>query len=313
MSPLASLLIGLVVALVLAGAASGWLWRVHRRRLEMREGLKILAGMRWRELSNLVVEALVSAGFEPEPREQASERGGHAEVVVLREGRPWLLTCKQGLGYRVTAQPVEEMLRTLRVQQAGGGIIVTPGQVDPAARLVAPNIELVDGPELWNLVEHLLPRSVHEEICDRARSQAWRLVGGATAIACIVGVLLGWTLSHLGAGQPETRTPLPVATAPGRTAPAADTEYAPAVQARDDDESMRRELAQRLSDLPGVGRAVWATRSTLQVFLDDAGLASDTAICQVMDRYELLRASRLQLEPPPGSGKAVRFMQCRAY
>ena len=30
-------------------------------------------------------------------------------------------------------------------------------------------------------------------------------------------------------------------------------------------------------------------------------------------RYAALRASRLQLQPPPGSQRTVRFLQCQAY
>jgi restriction system protein len=65
MPVLPSFLIGLAFGLVLAGVAGFYLWRVWRPRREVFEGRRILAGMRWRELSNLVMDALAASGFEP--------------------------------------------------------------------------------------------------------------------------------------------------------------------------------------------------------------------------------------------------------
>jgi hypothetical protein len=36
-------------------------------------------------------------------------------------------------------------------------------------------------------------------------------------------------------------------------------------------------------------------------------------ICPLLERYDDLAATRLQLQPPAGSTKPVRFVQCRAY
>jgi hypothetical protein len=79
------------------------------------------------------------------------------------------------------------------------------------------------------------------------------------------------------------------------------------------EEDQRRELPRRLAELPGVDRAIWSTASTLQVFIEDPALATDASICQVMTHYPLVRASRLQLQPPPGSDRPVRFKQCSVF
>lgn len=311
----ASILTGIALALVTGGAAVSYLWTVHRRRLEVAEGLKILAAMRWRELSNLVVEGLASAGFEPESREAAAARGQHAELSLQRDGKPWLLACKQGLTHVVTAQAVEELLRVMRAQHAIGGIIATPGRIQPQARNVIGNIELVDGPELWRLVDPLLPVSVHDEVRERAKARSVRLIGLAVAGALLLGVVIAWLVGGLVPGDDVVEPATPSAAAPAAAAPSAaaptamDAPPAPPV----DEETQRRELAARLSELPGVDRTLWTTRSTLQVFIADPQLATDTAICQVVERYEVLRASRLQLEAPAGSERPVRFMQCRAF
>lgn len=326
MSLIASLLVGLVLGLLLAGAAGFYVWRIWRPRREVFEGRRILAAMRWRELSNLVVDALGSAGFEPESRQKLSERGAQSELVMRREGRPWLLACKQGLDHRIAPQAAEELLRDVRRQQAAGAVMVTPGHVDPAARQVAPNIELADGTELWRLLEPLLPASVHDEVAARARKQATRHLALVGVAALVVAAGVAWALKGFDAAGPATPAPAAPAADPAPTAaaalasataaapvpaPAADVATVPAVPL--DEELQRRELAERLSALPGVDRALWPTRSTIQLYLSDPSLATDTAICQVVERYELLRASRLQLQPPAGDARPVRFMQCRAY
>ena len=70
-----------------------------------------------------------------------------------------------------------------------------------------------------------------------------------------------------------------------------------------------------ISLLPGVEEASWATRSTLVVYLadDDASEQDIAALCAKVERYEELRASRLQLQPRAGSQVPVRFKQCHAY
>ena len=145
MSPALAVTIGLALALVVGAGWAIWVWKTRFARIETTEGLGILSGMRWRELSNLVVDALATSGFERESAEQQARRGASGDVVVYREGQPWVLTCRQGLAHRVTAASVVEFSRSLRVEHAVGGLIVTPGRVDPQARVAASNVELVDG------------------------------------------------------------------------------------------------------------------------------------------------------------------------
>ncbi|HEY4581619.1 MAG TPA: hypothetical protein VIG88_01955, partial [Lysobacter sp.] len=96
-------------------------------------------------------------------------------------------------------------------------------------------------------------------------------------------------------------------------APARSTAATPSPAAPMSETEEREAIVQEIKALPGVDRALWSTRSTLQVHLADPSVATDAAICAVIKRYELLRASRLQLESPAASGRPVRFMQCAAY
>ena len=310
MPVLTSLLIGLVLGLVLAGVAGYYLWRVWRPRREVFEGRRILAGMRWRELSNLVMDALGSAGFERESLETLAERGTQADLLMRRDDLPWLIACKQGLDHRIGPQAVEEMQRTLRLQQAAGAVMVTPGHVDPRARAVAANIELADGTELWRLLEPLLPASVHDEVTQRARAQAMRHGALVAAAAALVTVATTWALTRF---SPPSAPTIAVTPARPSVAPAPVAATPAEVASNLTEDQQRRELAEKLAGLPGVDRALWPTRSTLQLFVTDPGLATDAVICQLVERYPDVRASRLQIDPPPGEGRPVRFMQCRPY
>lgn len=313
MPVLPSLLIGLAFGIVLAGIAGAYLWRVWRPRREVFEGRRILAGMRWRELSNLVMDALAASGFEPESADARASRGANADLLLQRGGRPWLVVCKQGLDHAVGVPAVEEVHRSVRSDQLGGAIVVTPGHVDPKARAVTPAIELVDGTELWRLLEPLLPPSVLDEVAARARGHATRNLALIVATAAVASFGITWALARFVPAEVAPSEPAAAAAPPAprvQAPPPADV--APPVSTLGEAEQ-RLELPRRLAEVPGVDRAVWSTASTLHVFLSDPSVATDAAICQVMSHYPLLRASRLQLQPPAGSDRPVRFKQCSVY
>lgn len=75
----------------------------------------------------------------------------------------------------------------------------------------------------------------------------------------------------------------------------------------------REQLPGAVQGLEGVERAAWASESTLVVHLEDSKAGDRAHLCPTVERYPALRATRLQLQPPPGSGGAVRFLQCRPY
>src|SRR6185436_9595733 len=130
-------LLAFALTAVIGGIATAWLWLVQRPRVERETGLKLLAAMRWREFSRLVIDGLASRGFQPEALEDAAERGQDSVIHLKRNGGEWLLACKQGLNYRVTAAVVGDMTDAVRFHGAAGGVIATPGAVDSEARKLA--------------------------------------------------------------------------------------------------------------------------------------------------------------------------------
>jgi hypothetical protein len=72
-------------------------------------------------------------------------------------------------------------------------------------------------------------------------------------------------------------------------------------------------VTERVARLPGVARALWSTKSTLLVEVDETSSERLADVCSVLERYENLRTARVQLQPPVGSEQRVRFRQCRTF
>ncbi|KGM57685.1 hypothetical protein N799_00390 [Lysobacter arseniciresistens ZS79] len=312
----------LVIALLLGAAASAWLWRVQCRRWVVEAGLKTLAAMRWREFSRFVIEALQAQGFEASRLEPAADRGQKADLLLNRDDQTWLLTCKQGVDYRIDRTMVEDLRQAVRASGASGGILATLGRIEPDARRNAGGIELLDGPMLWTLIDPLLPPSVHKDLVAGARRRMWRAMVLAWIAALVLGLALALLLarhatpdasvSAPSAATPQPASPAATADVPAATSAPAATPDAPAEQLSEDEQRAR--IERDVGALPGVIEAGWATRSTLVVqLMPDATEAHIDGICSVMERSQALGASRVQLQPAPSTGQPVRFMQCRPY
>ncbi len=299
----------LIIALVIGAGLTSWLWSVRCRQLVAAGGLRALAAMRWREFSRFVIEALQAQGFEASRIEPDAGRGQQADLLLNRDNQVWLLSCKQGVSYRITIDMVDELARAVRGSNASGGILVTLGRVDPEARKHNQGIELIDGATLWPLIDPLLPPSLHRDLTAKARTETVRATVLAWAGALVLGLALATLLPDRAEHVPE---PAPPAAAPAAEPVPSPT--APPVAPPPREEQQRVEIERSVSTLPGVEFASWATRSTLLVqLLPGATEPQIDAVCTVLERSEALRASRVQLQPPAGSGNPVRFMQCRAF
>jgi hypothetical protein len=78
----------------------------------------------------------------------------------------------------------------------------------------------------------------------------------------------------------------------------------------EEEEQQRAEVVRMVGTLPGVDRAQWTTKSTLQVFVDETSTQRFDEICSVLLHYANLRTARVHLQPPENSQQLVRFKQC---
>lgn len=315
-----SLTIAILVTALLGALATAWLWQVRRRQEEAAAGLEALSEMRWREFTRLVVEALRTRGFEADSIEKTLELGPQAELRLRRDGRTWLLACKLAAPKsRLGVASVREMADAVRFNAAGGGILVTPARIDDDARKAAGALELHDGDALWALVGPMLPAALRDDLTANARNRSVRATTLAWIGATVIGLLVGF-VPMLMRDDPEPvvdPVPAPAAASLPASTPATPTEPALTAAAPADpnrEQFERGEVIHAVAALPWVERVLWSTGSTLLIQQrEDVDQVHVNEICNVLGRYDALRASRLQLQPPAGSQRKVRFLQCRSY
>lgn len=303
-----------MLATALVGGSATWL--AHgplRRRHETDAGISALSAMSWRAFVRLLLDALRRRGYE-----RAIDReslAGDEDEILVRDGGQWRLRVKHGSAFVLGPPAVRDLAATMGVAGAAGGLLVTQGRIDGDARRAARGqpIELLDGNALWPELQPLLPDAVVAPIREagRRRARARSLAGWLAAL--VVGVAV-FPLVSTGDTPRARQVPAAAATVPG---PADAAEARPAGPVADPDpatlELQRRELAAAVATLPMVARTLWSTASTLEVILADSGDDPVASICPLVERYPALASSRIQLTPPTGSDRPVRFRQCRSY
>ncbi|MEO6102705.1 MAG: restriction endonuclease [Pseudoxanthomonas sp.] len=314
-------LFGLAITLLVGAAATAYLWLIRRRDDETASGLLALAGMRWRDFSRLVLEALELRGLVRIPSAHEENQEHSSSFMLSGEGRRQLLACKHGSAYRIGSAAVDEFASEIRLRGAYGGILVTEGVLDKDGLEKAErhNIEIIDGPRLWPTVKPMVEGKLQRRIVGNASARARRHI----AIAWLGSVTLGLaTALVLPSVLSPVNHPVPAAAiAPAPTvSPAitgqpgqAGTAASPAATAEVTDaqtEMHRAEISRKLARIPGISRGVWVSRSTLAV---DRLIAEQEAwplICSQLYAYPDLALTRVQMNPPPGSSEQVRWRQC---
>lgn len=322
-------MIAIVIALivfVLSGFGLGyWLQRNSAARQASQpqpRGADQLAKLHWREFAKLVLQAMHARGFDPViedgmPADGIPTNGN--DILLERDGERALLASKYGTASLVGASALLGLAKSATLRGAARVIVVTPGRFDEEATRLAlqQNIELIDGEALWPevrpYVAHPEAEAPHADAAQAgAQARGPLLAWGGAAV---IGVL-AWGLAQalLPAGGADDDMPPP----PPVIAKAKAAAQAPmAMEAIPTDpaqlEQRRREAANAISTLFGVDRALWSTQSTLLVYLNSEDADPVSELCPLLERYPELAASRVQLQPPAGSKKPVRFKQCRTY
>jgi hypothetical protein len=315
-----SLWFAVIAVLALGGAATAYLWNIRRHHDATAAGIAALSAMRWREFSHFVLDAMRHRGYDVITPEDEAERGQQSEFLLRRGGERLLLSCKHGSAYRLKRDAVAELASSQRFQGASGGFLVTPGRFDADARKPAreANIELVDGSSLWPEVSPLLPHSLTDEVQRVANATAKRKIAFTWVAAIAIGIVMA-LLALMREPAPASAPAVGEVSVPAQSSaptPVVATPPAPVVATEPDiaaEDRMRAESAELVSTIPGIERALWTTRSTLLVNLEDGRVDRFTEICAVLKRYDVLRTARVHLQPPPGGEGRVRFLQCQTY
>ncbi len=294
-----------------------------------------LAQLRWSEFVRLVLQAMRARGYrtlaEPGlPGDGIPGEGG--DILLARDQERVLLSCKYAQAKALGADAVMGLSSAAALRGATEVVLVTPGHFDDEAIRLArqQRIELIDGEDLWPEVRPYVALPSYGNATSVPSPAATPRLALAWGAAALAGGLAWFALQALQ-GPPEPAPEAvavavapspPPATAPAvapapTTSPAATDPSDDTAPASTDDpaELARRRavVADTVSSLAGVERALWTSQSTLVVHLAGDNLDPGEALCRVVRRYPELAASRLQLQPPAGSSQLVRYRQCQAY
>jgi hypothetical protein len=317
------LLIALIVFAMVGLAAGAFLRRSPAESTDLRKGLAHLAGLRWREFAKLVLQAMQARGYQvvrDDDDRSDGLPGDGGDILMQLGSQRTLLSCKYGNASVVGAQSILGLGKSAELRGAHSAIVVSPGHFDDEARRVArqQHVELIDGATLWPEVKPFIGIDLDQQPAPPASRRTLAITWLGAAVAGAIAWMLAQGL--------QTAPPAVVMQAPGAAAPAAPVKAAPAKPATGASpatekiptdpaalERRRAETANAISTLPGVDRALWSTQSTLLVYLATEDADPRAALCPLLERYPELAASRVQLQPPQGSDKPVRFRQCQAY
>jgi hypothetical protein len=304
---------GLALTLLIGIAATAYLWLIRRRNDETAAGLHALSGLRWREFSRLVLDAMARRGLAETAPDGQGSREPQSTFILNRDGKRWLLSCKHGSAYRIAAAPVVELAAGVRLSSAAGGILATEGRVEKEGREAAQgnNIEVLDGPRLWPEVKPLIESSLRDEIIGYASARAKRHIGISWLASVAAGALVTVALvNYLPMDTDEAGAP--IASAPAPAAPASTGTVTIAPYPTDEElADQRAEVLQNINRTPGLARGFWQTSLTLSVDRIATEQEVWPLICKEVERFPALRNVRIQLNPPSGSDEPVRWRQCK--
>lgn len=330
---------GSVVAVLVAAlglvVTAFWFGVSRRRQAEAEIGIQAMANLKWRDCIAVILEALQLDGYR---RAANSTANSESEILLDQRGTSVLLGFKHGTAYRLSEANVRDFAHAVGMRGARSGILLTLGTVEgSAARGLAASsgIELIDRNALWHKTREFMPA----EVLHHVRGEASRRIGKglwAGSLASLLAGVAAYAITSLPAPSATAqatgaaRSAPPAVGMPARSPTAATvvsaqdpvlaqlnaTAKAMADVARLSPEQLARrraEAAKQVSSIPQVETAVWSAQRTLLLSLSRTDGKDKVLIeeaCRILIQNEELRFTRIQLNPPSGSGLAVRWRLC---
>jgi len=127
-------------------------WR-KRKQLDAQQGIDSIRNLSWQRFEELVGEAYRRQGYRVVENDSAGPDGG-IDLVIRKDGKSYLLQCKQWRSQKVGVKVVREMFGLVAAENAAGGIVITSGQFTRDAGKFATDkpLELVNGSQLATLI-----------------------------------------------------------------------------------------------------------------------------------------------------------------
>lgn len=245
-----------------------------------------------------------------------------------------LVACRQGLDYVIDANAIGELAASVRLTKAAGAALISQSAVDRTARQIAlrQQIELIDGQQLWPMVQPLLPESLLQQLSHYTRRKTLLWMGLATVVLASVGIGLSLAFhapipgstnqsaatSHTDAsvGNPNVsrhEPPSATSTTNDTTAQSNDHSGNGGEPNAQDLARARMEVAHQLSMQPGITRCVWISPSTIAIDREADDVPIWQAVCDILGGFPELGGTRVQLNPRPNHNERVHWRQCSSY
>ena len=142
-------------AICLTAAGLSFFARAHRRELLANTRTRQrLSELSWHDFELLVGEAYRRKGYTVKELGGDGPDGG-VDLVLLRNGEKILVQCKHWKATSVGVDVARQIFGVMAAEGASGCVVVTSGRFTDAALDFAKgrNIELIDGPKLFALME----------------------------------------------------------------------------------------------------------------------------------------------------------------
>ncbi len=136
----------------------------RRRLVDQLTNLENLRQTPWKDFEYLVAEAYRRQGYQVEYSLGRGADGG-VDLTLRKDGQMSLVQCKQWKALSVGAPVIREMFGMTTAEKADQAIIVTTGNFtrDAQAFAVGKPIRLIDGPQLFALVQSVQTKSASPE------------------------------------------------------------------------------------------------------------------------------------------------------
>lgn len=143
---------------------------LKRRQFDSLRGLKAVRHLDWQQFEELLCEVFRRQGYSVSHTGRAEADGG-IDIRLVKGKQLSLVQCKHWKAWQVPVNVIRELLGVVTSEKAEWGIVVTSGTFsNDAIEFAAKNhIQLIDGDELWPLIQSVQPvQRISDQVEQRA-------------------------------------------------------------------------------------------------------------------------------------------------
>jgi restriction system protein len=144
----------LLAGVCVVGAVLGLAIRLKQKVLyRSQRSIDQIRALSWNDFEHLMAEAFRREGFVANMTEDGPDGG--VDLILVNDGKRWLVQCKQWRTQRVGVKPVRELAGVVSVAGADGAIFVCSGTYTSEARAFArrAGVRLIDGNDLAGMMD----------------------------------------------------------------------------------------------------------------------------------------------------------------